>query len=167
MSFMHRVKDVFATLDSVWGHLSKWMLKEESITCWFLPLMPDSCHSGFALGTACQKKRGFVWLLQLICCLLRCSWIKFTRLFLYLKCGHILVTFYTARILGFPMPGKVANSKNCRFSWPRKSSVDFLYKEKQKQENKVSGFPSWKSIEDFHKVSLGFPCWETQEYWQC
>ncbi len=33
-------------------------------------------------------------------------------------------------------------------------------------EINVSRFPSWKSTEDFHRVSLEFPCWETQEYWQ-
>ena len=27
-----------------------------------------------------------------------------------------LMLFYTARIVGFPIPGKVANSQNCRFS---------------------------------------------------
>ncbi len=35
------------------------------------------------------------------------------------------------------------------------------------QENNVSGFPSWKSTLGFHWVSLGFPYWETQVYWQC
>ncbi len=34
-------------------------------------------------------------------------------------------------------------------------------------ENHVSEFPCWKPTEDFPSVSLGFPCWETQEYWQC
>ncbi len=42
----------------------------------------------------------------------------------------------TARIVGFPIPGKAVNSWTCCFS-----------------------------TEDFHRVSLEFPCWETQEYW--
>ena len=46
----------------------------------------------------------------------------------------------TARIVGFPTSGKAANSQSCCF---------------------------WKPTEDFHCISLGFPCWETQEYWQC
>ncbi len=45
--------------------------------------------------------------------------------------------------------------------------MDFLCREKQKQENHVSEFPCWKPTEDFTCISLRFPCWETQEYWQC
>ncbi len=63
---------------------------------------------------------------------------------------------FTARIVGFPTPGKAANSQNCCFSY-----------EGFHQEIHVSEFPCWKPTEDFPCISLGFPCWETQEYWQC
>ena len=80
--------------------------------------------------------------------------------------------------------------QNCWISYPRKSSkfsglLLFLNQEifcgfplqgkagtgtigeGFQQENHVSEFPCWKPTEDFPCISLGFSCWETQEYWQC